>query len=424
MATPTQHEGHARIPDAVGESCPGWRLLIPGFTRQGAGMTYANAIREPVPPLTSVVASSGSEAFWFPTTLFICIRAMLLASSYVGLKLVPALYQHEDARQEILRAHLALDGLCRWDCGWYQRVATEGYLNPQSPNVFPLFPLLGRLVHAVTDIPLVFVLLAIANIASLLSYYVIYGVFCRKGGPRVARSGLLLFASYPFAYYQAAGYPESLMILGSALALLLAMEKKHLLAGHVLGLAILARQLSAFAGLGMLVAQLRQRPSPRRFLFNRDVLGLVIPFFYLGAFAYYMRKVTGDALAFVHAREIGWGPYVWYGVRQIWQLESYDEQPAHFIYTIVAVIPALGAVLLCTRRKWAELAASGVVLMVTIGCIGGLGLGRYSASCWPAFLPLGAWLSERPNWQGPVIGALFLFQGIFFFLFSHQFPIV
>ena len=365
-----------------------------------------------------------SESFKFPLALFVCGRASLLLSSYVGLKLVPSLYLHEEARQQVLRPYPALDGLCRWDCGWYERVANDGYLLPQTPNVFPLFPLLGHIVQATTGIHRVYALIAISNVASFFSYLVIYRIFRKAASSAGARWGLLLFAAYPFAYYQAAAYPESLMILGSALALLLALERRHLLAGHALGLAIAARQISAFAGVGMFVAQLRQRPSVRQFLLSPSIFGLVIPLFYLAAFGLYLKKVTGDALGFIHAREVGWGPSVWYSARQIWQLEKFSEYPAHFFYPIAAIIPTLGTIMLCTRTRWAELAASSVVLMAMVISFGGVGLGRYSASCWPAFLPLGVWLSRRTALQGPALGALFLIQGLFFFLFSHQFPIL
>lgn len=33
------------------------------------------------------------------------------------------------------------------------------------------------------------------------------------------------------------------------------------------------------------------------------------------------------------------------------------------------------------------------------------------------------WLAQRPKVQGPVITLLALFQGLFFFLFIHQYPI-
>lgn len=389
-------------------------------------MTESNEIREADWTPSTIRRWLRSEAFRFPLILFLCTRAGLLASSYVGLILVPALYIHPEARQASLLNHPAFDGLCRWDCGWYERVANEGYLLPPTANVFPLFPLLGHIVEFTTGIHRVHALLGIANLASFLSYLVIYRLFRRTDGAAAARWALLLFAAYPFAFFQAAAYPESLMILGSAVALLLAFEKRHLLAGSALGLGIMARQLSVFGGAGMLVAQLRQRPTARQFLLNRSFFGLVIPFLYLAAFSFHLKMVRGDALAFIHARQDTaiWGPEVWYSVRQIWKLESFERNAEYFIYSIVALIPALGTILLLTRKKWAELAADAVVLMVVIVSVGGVGLGRYSASCWPAFLPLGVWLSRKPSWQGPMIGALFLFQGIFFFLYSHQFRIL
>ncbi len=89
-----------------------------------------------------------------------------------------------------------------------------------------------------------------------------------------------------------------------------------------------------------------------------------------------------------------------------------------------ALIPTLGAALLCTRKRWIELGANGAVLMIVVLSSGAAGMGRYSASCWPAFLPLGMWLAKRPSLQGPVLLFLALFQGLFFFLFSHQFRIL
>jgi hypothetical protein len=56
-----------------------------------------------------------------------------------------------------------------------------------------------------------------------------------------ARWALTLFGVYPFAFFQAAGYPESLMIFFSALAILLAQREDHIWAGVALGLGVLAR---------------------------------------------------------------------------------------------------------------------------------------------------------------------------------------
>ena len=368
---------------------------------------------------------TGSEGFRFPLALFFFGRLGLLASSYIGMTLVPSLYTHPEARQAVLKSHPAWDGLCRWDCGWFDYLATHGYAKAEDAKIFPLFALLGHLIEYTTGVSHIYGFLFIANVASLASYFVIYQLFRRLEGASAARWGLLLFSAYPFHFYQAAAYPESLMVLGSALALYLAMGNRHIAAGHVLGLGIMARHLTVFGGAGMLVAQIRQRGiSPRRLIANKIFFGLVIPFLYVAAFAFHLKMTVGDPLAFYHSRDFGWGPSVWYSVRQIWNFESFDRHPEYFIYQPIALIPVFGTILLCTRKKWAELAANALVLMVVVLASGGVALGRYSAACWPAFLPLGIFLARRVSLQGPILSTLLVLQGIFFFLFSHQFRIL
>ena len=51
-------------------------------------------------------------------------------------------------------------------------------------------------------------------------------------------------------------------------------------------------------------------------------------------------------------------------------------------------------------------------------------MGRYTASCWAAFVPLGVWLSRRPLLQTPVVASFALLQGMMFFLVQHQFSIL
>ncbi|MDT0353955.1 hypothetical protein [Pseudonocardia charpentierae] len=51
-------------------------------------------------------------------------------------------------------------------------------------------------------------------------------------------------------------------------------------------------------------------------------------------------------------------------------------------------------------------------------------MGRYTASCWATFVPLGVWLSRRPLLQTPVVTSFALFQGMMFYLVQHQFSIL
>jgi hypothetical protein len=102
----------------------------------------------------------------------------------------------------------------------------------------------------------------------------------------------------------------------------------------------------------------------------------------------------------------------------------FDWRPELYFYMAFSLIPLTGTIALLTRTRWVELAAAAVVLMTVVYASGGVGLGRYSAACWPAFLPWGVAVSRRPVVGAPIVGTLFFVQGIFFFLFAHQWPIL
>ena len=45
--------------------------------------------------------------------------------------------------------------------------------------------------------------------------------------------------------------------------------------------------------------------------------------------------------------------------------------------------------------------------------------------CRPSMVTsMGVWLSRRPMWQGPVLGFFWMFQGLWFFLFTHQWRVL
>src|SRR5262249_40940556 len=157
---------------------------------------------------------------------------------------------------------------------------------------------------------------------------VIHRIFKRLEGEAVARLGLTLFAAYPFSFFQGAAYAESLMVLASSLALLLAIEGKHIRAGFVLGLGIMARHVTIFGGAGLLAAQLRQRGlRPSRFLGSTDFLGLVVPFLFVAAWSWYLGKKVGDPLAFWNARTMNFGPEVFWSVREVFVHVPYQHRP-------------------------------------------------------------------------------------------------
>ena len=93
------------------------------------------------------------------------------------------------------------------------------------------------------------------------------------------------------------------------------------------------------------------------------------------------------------------------------------------MYLMFALLPTAGVVALWFKPEWRVLAAGGAVMMVVFYAVGAAGLGRYSASCWPAYLPLGVALVRWPILRTPTLGFLGLCQGIIFVLEVHQYPV-
>ena len=362
----------------------------------------------------------------FPLLLFVTTRIALMSFSLLSLTLVPEL-RWEFGSREFIRDHPSLDGLCRWDCWHFGRIAREGYTEPRWTNFFPLYPLLTRMVYEVTGAPVNLALLIVSNAAGLGAYLTIYRVFTMVAEEDAARWGMVLLAAYPFAFFHATGYPESLMLFFSALAIFLALRGNHIWAGVALGLGVLARHLTLFAGASLLAAQIRHRGfHPKRLLLNPAILGLLIPWLFLALYFLYQYLEFGNAFAFYEARDQPpWSPMAWWGIDDLLRTTSRsDDVRAMFAYPPFALIVTAGAIGLVARDKWIELSAFGLIFIVVLWAIGIWGLGRYTASSWPAFLPLGAWLAKRPAWQGVVVGTFALFQGMFFYLFIHMFPIL
>lgn len=365
----------------------------------------------------------GLQAWAFPFAVWLGARVALTLASWVGLKMQPQLQI-----QAWLRPAYSLlpvfEPLCRWDCAWFYLIARDGYTEGWQTNFFPLLPVLARLLWYVTRIPPHWGLLIVSNVACLVSYRVLYRMFRRLGDEQSARWGLVLFAAYPFAFFQAAGYPESLMVLFSALAIDSATRGQHLRAGLELAAGVLGRHLTLVAGLGLLFAQVQQRPSLARFFKSPAWLALALPWLSLFGYMLYQQLAWGDFLAFYKARD-NWGDLAYWGIADQLRAWGSGEPRLEIIYTYLpfAALVLVGLALSTRERSWWPPVAFGVALSVLLWSVGLAGLGRYSASCWPAFLGLGSLAARRPMLGMLLASGLGVMQGIFFFLFTHQYPV-
>ena len=370
-------------------------------------------------------APQGLRALSFPFTVWLVTRGVLLFGAWVGLLVEPHLHQ-ASSMQEPYRAAPLFEAWCRWDCAWYYEIAKGGYANGPQTNFFPLLPILTRALGFVTRIPPQWAILIVSNVATLGAYAVLFRMFRRLSDEQGARWGLMLFAVYPFAFFHATGFPESLMVLLSALAMDYALRGQHFRAGLALAVGVLSRHITLLAGAGLLVAQLQQRPSLGRFLKSPAWLALALPWLSLLGYCLYQHFVWGNFLAFYEARAL-WGPLAYWGLGDHFRAPSWSADIHLKVITTYLPFAAvmLTGVLLSTRnRSWWPVAAFGLALSVMLLSVGLWGLGRYSASCWPAFLSLGVLAARRPTLGMLLLSGFAVFQGLFYYLHIHQFPVM
>jgi hypothetical protein len=400
------------MPDDVAPSAPpdGAAPVGPSLAGGPLGPSQASTLLEPS-------LAGGPRSRWysdliFPVSLFAFTRAALFALAWVSLRFDPRLHrpphQHDGA--------VSLDVFCRWDCGWYSGIAERGYDSPAGTNFFPLLPLLGRAVHEATGLAYPSAIVLVSNLFGLLAFIVVYRLFKELEDESTAQTALLLYAAFPFALFQTAGYAESMMVFFSAFASWCARGNRHLTAGLALGLGGLSRHLTLLAGLAVVTEHLQKRGSWRN---PRFLVGLVLPVAITSLYFVYLAHTLGDPQLWWKVRSGGWSG-AWSGVVQWLQ---HPWAPEVGLYVVASFVPGVGAFMLLTKRAWWPLASFAVPLMLTLWSVGLVGLGRYSAACWPAFLPLGAAICHRPTWKGPIIVAFALFQGMLAFLYVHSYPI-
>jgi hypothetical protein len=173
--------------------------------------------------------------------------------------------------------------LCKWDCGWYESIARQGYRSPVPPlfqnseesNVafFPAYPTLGRWLGKLLDIPFG----AALPLVSILSAFIFSWIFSRflaretEGSQRIR---FVLLLGYPATFYLLVSYSEALYLLGTFGVLYFALDA----------------MASGAAGVGPKIGRIALLAAPFAFgvlLGGTRLTGFLMPgFLALGAIVY------------------------------------------------------------------------------------------------------------------------------------------
>jgi hypothetical protein len=150
----------------------------------------------------------------------------------------------------------------RWDSDWYIQIAQHGYVWPSSrPAFFPLYPLLTAGLARVVGGHTILAGVIVSLVACAGAFVLLERLAGLKLGDAAARRAVLFLAVFPTTVFLGAVYSESLFLVLSLAAFLLAERGRFAAAGVAGGLAALTRPvgLALVPALAVLAWRARDR---------------------------------------------------------------------------------------------------------------------------------------------------------------------
>jgi len=312
----------------------------------------------------------------------------------------------------------------RWDAGWYERIAREGYWykpNVQSPVAFfPGYPLAIRGLSALgMNRWLAGELITLC--CGLLGIVLFARWAQRLVEPKAAMRATALLALYPFAFYLYGVMYSDALFLVLVVGAFLALESERVWLAALLGaLATATRPVAPAVVLGLTVRWLELRARKGQRLTARDL----VPALSGAGMACYMAFLAwrfGDPLAFAHAEAApGWDhtPELRTWLKVTWfEIVTTSQSRAVTVRLVGHAILTLWTLLLAIPARrllgWGYAVFIAVVIGIPAVSSKDLqGLGRYAIAAFPCFVVLALLLEGRPKLTAAWLvgsGALLLF---------------
>ncbi|MBI3261550.1 MAG: hypothetical protein HYZ58_00190 [Acidobacteria bacterium] len=321
-----------------------------------------------------------------------------------------------------------------WDSGWYFDIARRGYYfnadGQSSVAFFPLYPLLMRILawpFGGSDRALWLAGIGISYATFVAALFVLHDLAERITGSREsARRAVLYIAVFPFSFFFARVYTESLFLLVSLLAVSAAWRSHWWIAGACGALAALTRPNGVLIAVPLFCLALAGRPGLST-LVKRGMALSGIPLALVG-YSLYVYGLAGDPLAWMAAQK-HWQYRLWQPpwnhllslASQIEQHGPYDVffvskyAPYQIVHGTIAFLVLLITPFVFTRLGLALGAYTLAAVLVPLSSSDMQGIGRYTAVLFPLFIVLGTLRSDRLHEALLVVWALFLavFAGLF-----------
>lgn len=330
------------------------------------------------------------------------------------------------------------DNLCQNDCGWYKKIATQGYthynLAEKWPEIkgkvfqsewafFPLYPKIIAAIMKFTGQRFESAALWFSLISSAAAFFMLF-TFASTwfGSVSKAFHTTLLVMLFPFHFYFSAYYTESLFYL-----LLLSGFYLIYIQKVGIGIVLISALLPLLRVNGLIaVAFMALYYIERNHLLKLQnltikkmaLLGVFLPaLLSFAAWCWYQYEVTGDYMTF-NKVQIGWDRKFVFPWASLFNMDRWEVK-------LLSVYVILG--LLFLIKQWGRMPWSwwwfcmiGILLPLTAGSV--LSLPRYASILFPLFFILTGTLTKMGGVKQLLSYGLLLFLqlwGYYFFILGH-----
>lgn len=331
--------------------------------------------------------------------------------------MVSAMHQPGDQGAQLVVSG-PLQGIVKWDGGYYLTIAQDGYdLASQQPAFYPLFPLFIRILHTLGFgwVSAGLFLNAIAVIFAAQGLYRLTEIVTSK--KKTALLSVLAWLAFPSAHFLSAYYTEALFTALAVWSLVFLLRDKYMPAILLAGLASGSRMIGLVLGVVIFyhyVAAKSWRDKKQRWWI------LAIPFSFTGIGLYwfwlYQKTNILPPALFNQIYDKYW-PYMgfqpnifttfWAGLLAIfkaWKSTSWVDEwvsdiftKSHFFFGWVLIV---ASAFLAWRKKFPNelviYAASTALLLILTGNF--ISHSRYILPVFPVFILIAMWLNKQAEW--------------------------
>jgi len=231
------------------------------------------------------------EIIYFVLSLVIIWRILISICLFFGSTLLP-----------LRHTFTAVTLLGNFDGFHYMSIAQNGYSDYEQA-FFPLYPLLIKYLAIITFNNYVWAAMIITYTALCVWLFILYTLVRLDFSPKVSKWTLVFILFSPVGFFFGAVYTESLFLMLVLASFLFARKKMWLAAGLFVGLASATKFVGIFVLPALIVEWYMVYRGKNLHTHIYRFVGMVI----LGctgliSYCFYLWKVYGDAILFVHAQ--------------------------------------------------------------------------------------------------------------------------